>query len=66
MFINPFYAIKIEPGLVAEHEPLVSEADWVRANIKLMDEIGTQEWLERLLAVLQDAGPRNLDEMPGP
>jgi hypothetical protein len=34
MFINPFYAINIEPGLAAEHKPLVSEADWVRANIQ--------------------------------
>jgi hypothetical protein len=66
MFINPFYAINIEPELAAEHEPLVSEADWVRANIKLMDEIGTQEWLERLLAVLQGAGPRNPDELTAP
>jgi hypothetical protein len=66
MFINPFYAINIEPDLAVEHEPLVSEADWVRANLKLMDEIGAQEWLERLLAVLQGAGPRNPDELAIP
>jgi hypothetical protein len=64
MFLNPFYAINIEPDLAVEHEPLVSEADWVRPNVKLMEEIGAQEWLERLLAVLQGAGPRNPDELP--
>ncbi|HEY7829187.1 MAG TPA: hypothetical protein VIC06_01325 [Solirubrobacteraceae bacterium] len=66
MFLNPFYAINIEPDLAVEHEPLVSEADWVRANVKLMEEIGAQEWLERLLAVLQGAGPRNPDELASP
>lgn len=62
--INPIYAINIEPDLVAEHEPLVSEAQWVQANVKLIEEIGAQAWLERLLAVLQGTGPRNPDE-PG-
>lgn len=68
MFINPFYAINIEPepDLAEEHEPTMSETDWVRANLKLMDEIGAQEWLERLLAVLQGAGPRNPDERAAP
>jgi hypothetical protein len=37
----------------------------VEANLKLIDEIGAHEWLERLLAVLQGAGPRNPDELPG-
>jgi hypothetical protein len=30
MLINPFYAINIEPDLAAEHEPMVSEAQWVK------------------------------------
>jgi hypothetical protein len=53
MLISPFYAINIEPELALEHEPLVSEAQWVGANLKLIDEIGAQEWLEPLLAVLK-------------
>jgi hypothetical protein len=61
MLVNPFYAINIEPELALKHEPLVSEADWVGANLQLMDEIGAQAWLERLLAVLQGAGPLNPD-----
>jgi hypothetical protein len=60
MLINPFYAINIEPDLTAEHEPMVSEAQWVEANLKLIDEIGPQQWLERLLAVLQGDYPVTL------
>jgi hypothetical protein len=62
MLINPFYAINIEPELALEHEPLASEADWVQANLKLIDEIGAQAWLERLLTVLQGAGPLSPDQ----
>jgi hypothetical protein len=62
MLINPFYAININPDLAAEHEPLVSEAQWLQANLRLIDEIGAEKWLERLLAVLQGGGPRNPDE----
>jgi hypothetical protein len=36
-----------------------------RGQLKLIDEIGTHQWLERLLAVLQGAGPRNPDELAG-
>lgn len=61
MIANPFYAINIEPELALEHQPLVSESQWIAANLKLMDEIGAEEWLERLLAVLQGAGPLNPD-----
>jgi hypothetical protein len=57
MLINPYYAVNIAPDLALEHDPIASEADWVRANIRLMDEIGAQEWLERLLAVLQGESP---------
>lgn len=63
MLINPFYAINIEPDLASEHEPMVSEAQWVEANLKLIEEIGAQQWLERLLAVLQGDYPRNPDEL---
>lgn len=62
MLVNPFYAIDIEPELALEHEPLASEAEWVRANLKLMDEMGAQAWLERLLAVLQGVDPLNQDQ----
>ena len=36
MVANPFYAINIDEGLTLPHEPLISEDDWVRANVGLM------------------------------
>jgi hypothetical protein len=65
MLINPFYAINIAADMAEEHSPLVSEAQWIEANLKLIDEIGAHEWLKRLLAVLQGAGPSNPDELVG-
>lgn len=62
LLINPFYAINITPDLMGEHEPLVSEAQWVAANKRLIEEIGTEAWLKRLLAVLQGDFPPNQDD----
>jgi hypothetical protein len=66
MLINPFYAINIDPGLADEHDPLVTEEQWVQANLKLIDEIGAHEWLQHLLAVLQGVGPRTPDAVDVP
>jgi hypothetical protein len=60
--INPYYAINFDPDFVTEHAPIVSEAQWVQANVRLIDELGPEEWLERLLAVLQGDHPRDPDE----
>lgn len=62
MLINPFYAINLSDDLFGEHEPLVSTAQWVAANKKLIEEIGVEAWLEKLLTVLQGDCPRNPDE----
>jgi hypothetical protein len=35
MIANPFYAINIDEGLAVPHEPLISEDDWVKANVRL-------------------------------
>jgi hypothetical protein len=67
MIINPYYAINISPDLAGEHEPLVTQDQWVQANLRLLDEIGAREWLEHLLAVLQGdypVGPNDPD-IPG-
>jgi hypothetical protein len=40
MLINPFYAINITPDLMGEHEPLVSEAQWIAANKKSLRRSG--------------------------
>lgn len=61
MLINPFYAINITPDLTGQHESLVGKAQWVDANKKLIEEIGSKAWLEKLLAVLQGDFPRTPD-----
>lgn len=48
-FANPFYAIVVNKTLAEDHEPLISEEDWVKVNAKLIGEIGAEEWLNRLL-----------------
>jgi len=51
--INPFYAITVAPQLTEEHEPPMSEAEWVQANASLMGEMGSERWLSQLLDVLE-------------
>lgn len=53
MFANPFYAINILPSLCLEHEPMVSKETWIKANAGMIDEIGKEEWLKRLLSALE-------------
>jgi hypothetical protein len=67
IFINPYYAINIDPRLLDEHPPIVTQSDWIEANLRLMDEIGAHKWLERLLAVLQGDYPVGPDDpdIPG-
>jgi hypothetical protein len=57
--INPYYAINFDPDFATEHVPIVSESQWVSANVRLIDELGSEEWLQRLLAGLQGDYPRN-------
>jgi hypothetical protein len=61
MLINPIYAVSIDPDLVGSHEPIVSKERWIEANEKLINEIGAEEWLGRLLAVLEGDYPTNPD-----
>jgi len=50
---NPFYAVRIAPWLGTEHPTLISEDEWVQANVQLVEEMGTEEWLRLLLSVLK-------------
>ncbi len=61
MLINPFYAISISPDLVGEHEAIVPRQRWIETNQRLIDELGTEEWLRRLLAVLEGDFPKSPD-----
>jgi hypothetical protein len=62
MLINPIYAVSIAPDLAGSHEPIVSKERWIEANEKLIDEIGAERWLRRLLAVLEGDYPTSPDD----
>jgi hypothetical protein len=53
ILMNPFYAIQVAPKLVEEHEPSMSDKEWVTANASLIQELGTEQWLRQLLDLLQ-------------
>jgi hypothetical protein len=62
MLINPIYAVSIDSDLTGSHEPIVSKERWIEANERLIEEIGTEKWLRRLLAVLEGDYPTSPDE----
>lgn len=53
LFINPYYAINISSDLVSEHKLMVTKEKWIQVNARLIDELGKEEWLKQLLAVLE-------------
>ncbi len=59
MMANPFYAINIDEGLALPHEPLISEDDWIRANVGLIGELGPEAYLRNLLSILKGNYPRS-------
>jgi hypothetical protein len=59
MITNPFYAIEIDPGLALPHEPVISEEEWVQANVQLIEELGPAVYLHNLLSILKGNYPRS-------
>jgi hypothetical protein len=53
ILMNPFYAIQVASELVEEHEPRMSDKEWVTVNTSLIQELGDEQWLRQLLDVLQ-------------
>lgn len=53
MMINPFNAIEIDPSLAVPHEPIVSEDEWVRIGVRLIEEHGAEFALRALLRTLK-------------
>jgi hypothetical protein len=51
--LNPFYATEIAPMLAEPHDPMATEEQWIAANTKLIEEMGTEAWLREFLAVLK-------------
>ena len=58
MIANPFYAIEIDQDLTVPHEPMISEDEWVRANVQLINELGAEAYLRNLLSILKGNYPR--------
>ena len=56
---NPFYAIEFDPVFAEPHEPLVSEDEWIGANLKTIEEIGPEPYLRNLLAILKGDHPKS-------
>ncbi len=65
ILINPYYAITVAPQLAAEHDPPMSEAEWIQANASLIREVGAERWLKQLLDVLEEKAV-NPDEPMNP
>lgn len=59
--ISPALAMKIEGRLFQVHEPMIAKEDWVAVNAALINDIGSEKWLRRLVAVLTTSV--SLDEM---
>jgi hypothetical protein len=53
MLMNPFYAIDIDPNLALPHEPLLSEEEWIAANLRMIADIGPESFLRTLLHILK-------------
>jgi hypothetical protein len=53
---NPFYVINIDEGLAVPHEPLISEDNWVEANMRLMEELGADQPARRELPSIRFPG----------
>jgi hypothetical protein len=44
MLANPFYAITVAPIFCEEHEPIVSEDQWIAAAARDIEENGAEEF----------------------
>jgi hypothetical protein len=45
-------------GLAVPHELLISEDDWIMANVRLIGELGAETYLRNLLSVHKGNYPR--------
>lgn len=47
---NPFYCLRsVSPLFSHDHDPIVSEADWIKAGAKLISDIGPEQYLRLML-----------------
>jgi hypothetical protein len=51
--LNPYHAINIDPMFAVEHPPALPKEQWIQANMMLIPQLGTEQWLRLLLNVLE-------------
>ncbi len=66
LLVNPFYAVTAAPTFCVPYEPMIERDAWVRANARLIEQIGAEAWLERLLDVLESGGPGPVEPADAP
>jgi hypothetical protein len=59
--VNPYRAINIDPCFAEEHDFIIPRDEWLRANAKLISQIGVEEWLSTFLAILAGDVPSSVD-----
>jgi hypothetical protein len=55
---NPVYAVDIDPSLFVRSAEKMPRDEWIRANARLMEDVGAEQWLTSLLEVLEGDYPR--------
>ena len=51
---NPFYCLeKIDPMFRKEHETIVTEEEFIKAGVKLIEEVGAEIYISNLLESLK-------------
>jgi hypothetical protein len=55
---NSFSAINIDPVLSEPHPPLVSEEQWIAANVSQIEDLGPEAYLRNLLSILKGNYPK--------
>ncbi|MFI7030149.1 hypothetical protein ACIBK1_15730 [Microbispora rosea] len=53
VMINPFNAVELDPTLTSRHDPLISEEEWVKLSLRLIEEFGAEFFLYALLRILK-------------
>ena len=62
--MNPCHAVNIASIFREDHEPFVSHQTWVQSNALLMQEMGVEQWLAQMLAILEgDARHQRSDRL---
>lgn len=60
LVVSPHQVITVSGQLRGEHKPPIAIETWIAANVKLMTELGAEDWLWQLLNVLETGSSTTL------